>query len=145
MNVKALSIRQPWAWLILHAGKDVENRTWATHFRCRVLIHASKGMTRQEYDEACWFMGELDIDYSAMPLFGELERGGIVGEVEIVDCVTESDSPWFAGPHGFVLRNAKSLPFQPCKGALGFFNAEHLEGYLESRRQSSTLNPQPSA
>ena len=39
--MKALSIRQPWAWLILHGGKDIENRTWATKLRGRVLIHAA--------------------------------------------------------------------------------------------------------
>lgn len=121
--MKALSIRQPWAWLIVHAGKDIENRTWPTRFRGRVLIHASKGVTRSEYDEACWFMGEQGIDYGRLPLFDDLQRGGIIGEAEIVDCVTESKSPWFAGPYGFVLRNAKPLPFRPCKGALGFFRS----------------------
>src|SRR3990167_9411398 len=50
--MKALSIRQPWAWLILHAGKDIENRGWPTSFRGRFLIHASKGMTRAEYELA---------------------------------------------------------------------------------------------
>ena len=45
----ALSVRQPWAWAIIHAGKDIENRSWATKFRGRVLIHASKGMTQEEF------------------------------------------------------------------------------------------------
>ncbi len=53
--MKALSIRQPWAWLILHGGKDIENRDWATRFRGRVLIHASKGMTRDEWGDAWGF------------------------------------------------------------------------------------------
>jgi hypothetical protein len=57
------------------------------------------------------------------PQSSELVRGGIVGSVEIVYCVTGSDSPWFMGPYGFVLRNPIILPFQPCKGALKFFNA----------------------
>ncbi|WP_206002040.1 ASCH domain-containing protein [Paraburkholderia aromaticivorans] len=38
--MKALSIRQPWAWLIVKGHKDIENRTWSTRFRGRVLIHA---------------------------------------------------------------------------------------------------------
>ena len=50
--MKALSIRQPWAWLILNAGKDIENRSWYTSVRGRVLIHASKGMTLAEYEDA---------------------------------------------------------------------------------------------
>lgn len=118
-----LSIRQPWAWLILNSGKDIENRTWPTRFRGRVLIHAGKGMTRAEFDDAMDFIAlnaGIPLDFSE-PEFDQLQRGGIVGEAEIVDCVTQSPSPWFVGEYGFVLRNAKPLPFEPCKGALGFF------------------------
>jgi len=111
-----LSIRQPWAWLICHAGKDIENRSWPTKFRGRFLIHASKGMTRLEYEEVWTY------SVGSLPPFESLERGGIVGEAEITDCVTRSESAWFFGPYGFVLANAKPLPFHPCKGALGFFH-----------------------
>lgn len=122
----ALSIRQPWAWLIIHAGKDIENRNWPTHRRGRVLVHASKGMTRAEYEEAYDFvMCEVD-NKIAMPTFESLQRGGVIGEVEIVDCVTDSKSPWFCGQYGFVLQNPKPLPFHPFKGALGFFVSEHV-------------------
>lgn len=119
--MKAISIRQPWAWLILNAGKDIENRSWPTKIRGRVLIHASKGMTRAEYADATdplWASRGESID---LPPFEDLERGGIVGSVEIVDCVRESDSPWFNGDWGFVLSNPKTLPFQPVNGQLGFF------------------------
>lgn len=122
LREKVLSIRQPWAWLILNAGKDIENRTWPTRYRGPVLIHASKGMTRAEYEDASdplWARGGQVID---LPDMHTLDRGGIVGSVEIVDCVTHSDSPWFCGPFGFVLRNPTPLPFRPCRGALGFFN-----------------------
>ena len=122
----ALSIRQPWAWMILHAGKDIENREWPTRFRGRVLIHASKGMTHAEWENAWEFAHEIGVSLSAVPLlrtfFDNIERGGIVGSVEIVDCVTRSDSPWFCGTYGFVLRNPVVLPFQSCRGALGFFD-----------------------
>lgn len=119
--VFALSIRQPWAWLILNAGKNIENRTWPTRFRGRVLIHASKGCTQSEWADAHYFMNlrKLGAD---VPEIKDLERGGIVGECEIVDCVTNSNSPWFVGQYGFVLRNVKPLQFRACKGALGFFN-----------------------
>ncbi len=53
-----------------------------------------------------------------------LPRGGIVGMVEIIDCRMASESPWFSGPYGFVLANAKELDFVPCKGRLGIFNIE---------------------
>ena len=121
----AISIRQPWAWMIVNAGKDIENRSWPTRFRGRVLIHASKGMTRNEYEDAMnWIVlnARLPLDFHE-PKFEDLQRGGIVGETEIVGCVTESSSPWFVGEYGFVLRNTKPLPFEPCKGALGFFEA----------------------
>lgn len=120
--MKALSIRQPWAWLILHAGKDIENRDWATRFRGRVLVHASKGMTRAEYesaDDSLWLRPDIEL-----PAFEALERGGIVGSVEIADCVSESESDWFSGKYGFVLRDPKVLPFTPFRGSLGFFDVE---------------------
>ena len=121
----ALSIRQPWAWLILNAGKDIENRNWRTGFRGRVLIHAAKAMTRADYAACCLFCNGLDDIEPIMNFPGfkstELHRGGIVGEVEIVDCVSKSDSPWFCGDYGFVLKHPAARAFEPCKGALGFF------------------------
>jgi hypothetical protein len=120
-----LSVRQPWAWMIIHGGKDIENRRWHTKVRGPVLIHASGGCTRQEYYEASGFAflaigGGIWDNY---PEFEDLQRGGIVGQVEVVDCVSESDSPWFVGPYGFVLRNPVALPWRPMRGKLGFFEA----------------------
>ena len=130
----ALSIRQPWASLILQAGKDIENRTWSTRYRGRILIHAAKGMTRDEHEDAIAFAVEairLDPRNAGKPknttlrelgfAFEDLQRGGVIGSVEIVDCVSDSASPWFVGPQGFVLRDPQPLPFQPLKGRLGFF------------------------
>lgn len=116
--MKALSIRQPWAWLIIHGGKDIENRTWPTRFRGRFLVHASRGMTRREYAEV---RAALNL-HEQLPAFEDLERGGIVGSVELLDCVTSSDSPWFMGPHGFVLRDPQPMPFTQRGGMLGFFD-----------------------
>lgn len=125
----AISIRQPWAWLIIHGGKDVENRTWPTKFRGPVLIHAAKGMTRDEWDDARDFALEVFAMRGrpdAPKVTREtVERGGIVGVAEIVDCVSNLDSPWFMGDYGFVLANPRPLPFYPCKGALGFFKCEY--------------------
>lgn len=126
----ALSIRQPWAWLILNAGKDIENRDWPTNFRGRVLIHASKTCTKREYEEAMDFMTDRQILQGIgmnIPSIKGMDRGGIVGSVEIVDCVTKSDSPWFIGEYGFVLRNPKLMPFAPWKGRLGFFNVPEIK------------------
>lgn len=132
--MKALSIRQPWASLIIKAGKNVENRDWKTGYRGRVLVHAAKGMTRAEHEDALAFAVEAilaDPRNSEKPrkttlrklgfAFEDLQRGGIIGSVEIVDCVKSSDSPWFVGSYGFMLRDPKPLPFTPWKGQLGFF------------------------
>lgn len=125
----ALSIRQPWAWLIINAGKDIENRDWRTNFRGRVLIHASKSCTKAEYADAIDFMVARGIDRldADLPALDQFERGGIIGSVEIVDCITDSASPWFVGEFGFVLRNPKPLPFVPLKGQLGFFNVQGVQ------------------
>jgi len=123
--VKALSIRQPWAWLIIHGGKDIENRDWPTKFRGRVLVHAAKGMTRDEWSDAWGFSHGSGANPKAVEsglTFGNIDRGGIVGSVEIVGCVTGSDSRWFMGHYGFVLRDPKPLPFTPLRGQLGFFD-----------------------
>ena len=79
-------------------------------------------MTRGEYEDGqdpLWSNGGPTIE---LPPIEHLERGGIVGSVEIVDCVAVSDSPWFFGRFGFVLRDPKPLPFVPWKGQLGFFD-----------------------
>lgn len=121
----ALSIRQPWAWLILHGGKDIENRDWPTKFRGRVLVHAAKGMTRDEW-ESSWIhahgTGASPKAVEAGLNRDNIQRGGIVGSVEIVDCVTDSASHWFVGRYGFVLRDPLLLPFTPWRGQLGFFD-----------------------
>lgn len=122
--MKALSIRQPWAWLIVNGYKDIENRSWATRFRGPVLIHAAKGMTGAEFNEAYHFAIEVGI---SIPRFNELERGGIVGVANVTGCSDDSLSPWFFGKFGFELADAKPLPFMPCKGQLGFFEVEYLE------------------
>ncbi len=138
--MKALSIRQPWAWLILNAGKDIENRTWQTQVRGRVLIHAAKGMTIDEYENGFDTLLNVKKFYRDrterrerrvidVPSFEQLERGGIVGSIEIVDCVRRSDSPWFDGPYGFVLRDPKPLPFQTVSGKLGFFEVNLSRRY----------------
>ena len=115
--MKVLSIRQPWAWLIVNGHKDVENRKWKTNFRGQVLIHASKQI---DADGAIW-VEETFPGLCKYPT--QLERGGIVGTVEIVDCVDKMQSLWFFGPFGFVLKRAVPLNFFPMKGKLGFFES----------------------
>ena len=124
----ALSVRMPWAWAIIHAQKDIENRSWqaVNHGltrRGRVCIHAAKGMKREEYEEARDFINQIVIPRGfRCPEAIDLQRGGIVGSVEVVDVVTTSDSEWFMGPRGLVLRDPRPCEFIPSVGALGYFN-----------------------
>lgn len=130
LPIKALSIRQPWAWAIINAGKDIENRNWTTKFRGPFCIHAAKGMTLAEWDDAMDFI-DRQFPVPLASKFGrrasavnshEGRRGGIIGVAEIVDCVEASTSPWFMGRYGFVLENVRAVPFIPVRGALGFFD-----------------------
>lgn len=130
--MKALSIRQPWAWLIIHGGKDIENRTRRTHLRGRIYVHASKGMTDDEYLEA---FVEAYRNGICLPCADDLERGGIIGSVEIVDCVQEHGSPWFYGPYGYTLRDPQPLRFSPCRGMLNFFTPDQESLSNENERE----------
>lgn len=132
----ALSLRQPWAWMVVHGGKVIENRRWNTRFRGEFLIHAAKGMTRLEYEDAVDFAHDVNRSL-VVPPFEDVVRGGIVGRARLVDvippCVPEDfegglfaevecDHPWhMPEQYGFVLEGIEALPFQPLKGELGFF------------------------
>lgn len=115
--MKALSIMQPWAWLICAGHKDVENRSWPAGFHGRVLIHAGKRLDPDYADPQDWEWPHIERPDA-------FDVGGIVGEAEIVGCVSASPSPWFCGPYGFLIRNARLLPFRPCRGQLGFFEPD---------------------
>lgn len=121
---KAISIKQPWTYLICAGIKDVENRTWPTKYRGRVYIHASAKLAKHEFT---WEQSselakhdELDIVYSA-----------IIGHVDIVNCIG-SDSIW-AEPDCFhwILRNPVLFekPILNVKGKLSFWDCgEYLKG-----------------
>ena len=114
--MKALSIRQPWASLIVAGIKDIENRSWVTNYSGKLLIHAAQKFDKKGYEQLKK-MGVPEIIVKGMLEYS----GGILGEVELVDVVKASDSPWVEGPYGFVLKNAKVLKFQPMNGKLGIF------------------------
>ena len=116
--MKILCIRQPWAALIIEGGKDIENWTWPTKYRGPLLIHASSNAVSRQYHP------EIEHDYRCkIPLELASMRGGIIGMVDLVDCVTKHRSKWFEGTFGFVLANPRPLPFVPMKGRLNLFEA----------------------
>lgn len=118
--MKTLSIKQPWAWLIVSGLKDIENRSWLTSYRGPLLIHAGKRPDNNLQLILNW--AESTSPGIEIPT---LDYGGIVGTVDLVDCVTRSKSIWFDGPYGWVLENPKPLPFAPVRGRLGLFEVDY--------------------
>lgn len=116
--MKALSLTQPMAWAIFN-GKDIENRRWSTKFRGRIYVHASKGFDKEHYR---WMDGIRNLLGIEPPQPDDFIHGCIIGEVNIIDCVTSHESRWFTGPYAFVLENPVlyDTPI-PCRGMLNFF------------------------
>lgn len=141
----ALSIKQPWAFLIAKGYKDIENRNWkigrgSQHgayksqtanfgitLPARVFIHA--GLSQEEMHDLVlipWVRARLSpqqiMEFAQTLVNPGLYHGGLIGEADITACVTESKSPWFEGKYGFTLENPVlyDKPI-PCRGQLGFF------------------------
>ena len=127
----ALSVQQPWSWLIVNGHKDVENRSWSTKIRGRVFIHAGLKQDYDAYDGdpanrplELYIVDKISFEaiteWDQLPIAKYL--GAIIGEVTIVDCVTESGNQWFEGPYGFLLKDpvAYDTPIR-CPGRLGFW------------------------
>jgi hypothetical protein len=121
-QIPALSIKQPWAWVIVNGFKDIENRDWPTRFTGKFFVHTGKNFDK--WVSVSQFRDLLDKEnYNRLCIEWEkLPTGGIVGVSEIVDCVDYSASKWFVGEWGFVLKNSHTVDFVPLKGKLGFFN-----------------------
>lgn len=99
--MKALSLRQPWAELILQGRKTIETRTWRTAHRGLFAIHAA------------W-----KVDGDAASLYGfdpeSLVSGALVGTAEIVDMIEFDDESWAA------LRDQHLVPDTAHEGRVGW-------------------------
>lgn len=124
--MRVLSVNQPWAALVVHGVKDIENRSWRTHHRGALLIHAAQRRSRRSLADVC---AQYSVAITpALEALCEL-RGGILGQVAVVDCVESHSSPWFDGTtdskgkrnFAFVLSDARVLPFRPMPGRLGIW------------------------
>ena len=115
--MKTISIQQPWAWLIVNGYKDLENRTWATKYRGRVLIHAPKTVDKTGFQaQREW------VQASGIQIPDDLPTGAIVGEATITGTVTASHSPWFEGPVAIELADAVAYAEPiPARGQLGVY------------------------
>jgi hypothetical protein len=155
----ALSLREPWLWAVLNAHKRIENRVaWLPHHPSvhqarkrvgtQILLHAAKGCTRKEFDEAIDFMANIgalrvgeaqSADYSKPipPRLDALTRGAIVGRARLDGLITsaedmaayaanvpdgEAQRAWWMGAFALVLADVERLvePI-PFSGSLGFF------------------------
>ena len=72
--MKVLSIREPWASIIINGYKEYEFRSWKTNYRGKILIHASKNIEKENVER----FKELNLNY---------KQGFIIGEAELVDCI----------------------------------------------------------
>jgi hypothetical protein len=124
----ALSLKQPWAALLVHGLKTVEVRRWPTARRGRVLIHAAK--VSDERPEA-WAHVPRELHEAARLV------GGIVGAGELTGCVPYrsaqafsedqprhlNDPAWYRGGvlYGFTFTHLTPLPFRPLPGWMRFF------------------------
>ncbi len=136
--MKAITIKQPWASLIVSGLKDIENRTWKTNFRGRVLIHAGKSREKQYFiPKQAIAKDEVDAIISS-----ELPQGAIIGSVEIVDCVRNHPSQWAEkGVWNWVLANPVMFdkPITGVKGKLSFWE---YDGELPKLKQEEKKKPE---
>lgn len=121
--VRALTVKQPWAWAIARGWKDIENRNWPVpKFLLGewVAIHASKSWDSEGLEGFCDIM---DATGRGDPIYDcDDVRGAVIAVVRLEGDVLRHSSPWFTGPHGFIMRDAIKLP-DPigCRGALNFW------------------------
>lgn len=128
--MKTLSVQQPWASLICTGIKEIENRTWETKYRGKLLIHASgKKVPKNFLDtlsiEVCNDVVN-NITFGNMEPLDELPTGAIIGFVELTDCVTEFTESIYDGGDDcvkWIMENAYMFdePIMGVKGKLGLF------------------------
>lgn len=129
--MKALSLKQPYAWLIANGYLLVDDRTWGTGYREAILIHASKGIYEEYYD---YLLVNTEIP---LPSKDRLDYGGVVGIAklilfarpdEILPTLSRNQQLHFSGVprdgFGFLFENAKPLDLMPCHGKLGIFEID---------------------
>lgn len=125
--MKALTIKQPWADLIIAGVKDIENRTWKTSYRGRILIHASKvPCSRGDLDAYPLPALSKNINLNEYAP-GQFTNGAIIGSIELVDCVMNHPSEWAEkGVYNWVLANPVKFekPILNVKGMLALWDCK---------------------
>jgi len=127
VKFKALSFKQPWAWLMCKGFKDIENRDWRTKFRGRIYVHASKSQSDMDKETLAFILKRLSNRQASelMLVYSRLTFGAIIGEINITGCLDLHHSPWFFGKYGFTV--SEPILYDepiPCRGKLNFFTPE---------------------
>jgi hypothetical protein len=121
-SIRGLTLWRPWAWAVAHAGKDVENRTWAPPRALvggLVAIHSGQ---RWDKDGAAWMQHSLALRLALrVPEDAADPSGVIIAVARLAGAVESSSSQWFVGPFGWQLRDVVPIPPVPCKGAQGLW------------------------
>lgn len=116
--MRAVSIRQPWAWLIVNGHVGFANLDWPTSYRGEFLIRAGLKLVQREYrDTAAQLLDQLGIEVPHHTDEGRVPRGGIVGMAALTGMAMQHPSPAFRGPYAWLLAGARQLPFTPFKPA----------------------------
>jgi hypothetical protein len=121
---RVLSIKNPWAYLIVSGIKDVENRSWKTNYRGKLLIHSTQTPIKfNTYDEL-FTTDQIKSIKEYNINFNKLFNSAIIGESELVDCIQNSNSIWAeSGQWHWVLSNQKIYenPILNIKGSLSIW------------------------
>lgn len=122
-TVKALTMRQPWAWATIYGGKDVENRRWRTAYRGPLLIHAAKNADPEPEASTRLLWTMADPEGFGQPRAVLQAREAIIGVVFLIDVLTDSPSPWAAaGRYHWVFEFPSPVdPPIPCRGRPGLW------------------------
>lgn len=141
IDMKTLSVQQPWAYAICTGVKDIENRTWQPKgVPGRILIHASSKKVPKDFDEknldpeTISIMTNLRL-FGIMPEYEDLPLSAIIGYVDVVgfDTDNDNDSPWAAQEcTHWQLSDAYMFdePITDIKGKLGLFDYSFDENGL---------------
>jgi ASCH domain len=121
MDIKTITIKQPYASAIILGLKDVENRTWTTTHRGTIAIHSARSINTDGHSKIQRISG--------IDLPDNLPLGQILGYIDILDITTDSDSPYaIHGNYHWILGNPRPLRHPiPMAGKLGLYTI-HLGG-----------------
>lgn len=127
--MKVLTIKEPWASLIVTGHKQYEFRSWKTNYRGKILIHAGLSLEKEKAKK----FSDYNLDYG---------KGEIIGEAELVDCIKVSEkfqselikkdksiygNSDHVGIYAWKLINIKKYDTRiKCKGKLGLWDYDEF-------------------